>query len=99
MKRQREAFLEGTLSSIPPLIHLQCSVVDLALSGTPAPDFPSGVGESEHLCRLTPDFVMRNINIDAQRAMGLAKYDQDRRDLPKEDRQMLQKANEILGFV
>ena len=99
MKRQREAFLEGTLSSVPPLTHLQCAVIDLVLSGTPAPDFPSGVGESEHLGRLTPDFIMRNINIDAQRAMGLAKYDQDRRDLPKEDRQMLQRANKILGFV
>ena len=57
------------------------------------------MGESEHLGRLTPDFVMRNINIDAQRAMGLARFDQERQDLPKEERQMLQRANEILGFV
>ena len=57
------------------------------------------MGESEHLGRLPPDFVLRNINVDAQRAMGLAKYDQDRQDLRKEERQMLQRANEILGFV
>ena len=57
------------------------------------------MGESEHLGRLTPDFVVRNINVDAQRAMGLAKFDQVRQDLPKEQRHMLQRANEILGFV
>lgn len=38
--------------------------------GTPAPDFPSGIGESEHLGRLTPDFVMQHIDVEAQRAMG-----------------------------
>lgn len=67
--------------------------------GTPAPDYPSGVGEGEHLGRLTLDFVMQNIDIEAQRAMGLTKYDSDQEGLQKRERQMLQNANAILGFV
>ena len=66
--------------------------------GTPGPDFPSGVGESQHLGRLTPDFVMQNIDIEAQRAMGLTRYDTGRKGLLEQERQTLQKANEILGF-
>jgi RNA polymerase-interacting CarD/CdnL/TRCF family regulator len=42
---------------------------------------------------------MQNISIDAQRAMGLAKYDQDRKDIPPTERQMLETANQILGFA
>lgn len=67
--------------------------------GTPAPDFPSGVGESEHLGRLTPDFVMQNIDIEAQRAMGLTKYDTHQKGLQERERQVLQHANSILGFA
>ena len=57
------------------------------------------MGESEHLGRLTPDFVIQNISIDSQRAMGLAKYDQDRGDLPQIEREMLETANQILRFT
>lgn len=68
-------------------------------AGTPAPDFPSGIGESEYLGRLTPDFVMQNIDIQAQRAMGLAKYDSDQKGLQERERQALENANSILGFA
>lgn len=41
---------------------------------------------------------MENIDIEAQRAMGLTRYDADRKGLLERERQTLQKANEILGF-
>ena len=66
--------------------------------GLPGPDFPSGLGESQHLGRLTPDFVMQNIDIEAQRAMGLTRYHSDQRGLLERERQTLKLANEILGF-
>ena len=41
---------------------------------------------------------MQNIDIDAQRAMGLMRYDADQKGLLERERQILQRANEILGF-
>ncbi len=57
------------------------------------------MGESEHLGRLTPDFVMQNIDIEAQRALGLTKYDSAQKGLQERERQVLQNANSILGFT
>lgn len=42
---------------------------------------------------------MQNIDVGAQRAMGLAKYDTARSGLQERERQTLQNANEILGFA
>ncbi|KAI4125292.1 MAG: hypothetical protein LQ338_004338 [Usnochroma carphineum] len=67
--------------------------------GTPAPDFPSGEGESQHRGRLTPEYVMKNISVEAQRAMGLAPYDVQEKGIPEPERAVLRKANEILGFA
>ncbi|KAL8778291.1 MAG: hypothetical protein Q9213_007478 [Squamulea squamosa] len=67
--------------------------------GTPAPDFPSGEGESEHRGRLTPEYVMKNISLKAQRAMGLAAFNTKQRDILNRERATLQKANRILGFT
>ncbi|KAL9124291.1 MAG: hypothetical protein Q9217_006365 [Psora testacea] len=72
---------------------------DAFSEGLPGPDFPSGVGEGQHVGRLSTDFVMQNIDKEAQQAMGIARFDKERRDLPAQDRQMLERANEILGFV
>ena len=44
------------------------------------------------------DYVMRTINSEAQRAMGLAKWHVNERGLSTGQRRMLEKANEILGF-
>ena len=66
--------------------------------GLPAPDFPSGEGESQHIGRLTADFVMRNIGTEAKQAMGLAKFDIERKDQRKNERVTLERCNEILGF-
>ena len=48
--------------------------------------------------RLAPDYVMGNIGVDAQRAMGLARYDTKIHGIPAQERRMLEKANEIFGF-
>ena len=43
---------------------------------------------------------MQNIGLDAQRAMGLAKDDvDDGLGIPPQEREMLKRANEILGFA
>ena len=49
--------------------------------------------------RLTTDYVMQNINLDAQRAMGIAKFDGDAPGLLPTERQTVKRANEILGFA
>ena len=81
-----------------PLTGPRNELTNVGHAGTPGPDFPSGVGESHHLGRLTPDFVMQNIDVEARRAMGLTRYDAGQQGLPERERQMLQRANEILGF-
>ncbi|KAL8727010.1 MAG: hypothetical protein Q9181_005855 [Wetmoreana brouardii] len=73
---------------------------DAFADGTPAPDFPSSdEGENQHRGRLTPEFVMKNISVEAQRAMGLAAFDMERRDMLEQERVVLRRANEILGFT
>jgi len=49
--------------------------------------------------RLTADYVMQNIDLDAQRALGLARYDSDARGLLPQEREMMDRATEILGFA
>lgn len=71
---------------------------DTFAEGTPAPDYPSGQGESRHVGRLTPDFVMENISLEAQQAMGLAAFDVEKSTLQNRDRKMLKRANDIFGF-
>lgn len=41
---------------------------------------------------------MQNIDIEAQRAMGLARYDASQKGLLEGERQTLERANRILGF-
>ena len=72
---------------------------DAFSEGLPGPDFPSSIGESQHIGRLTPDFVMQNIDKEAQQAMGLTRFDTERIDLLAKERRMLQRANGILGFI
>ncbi|KAL9043675.1 MAG: hypothetical protein Q9214_003144 [Letrouitia sp. 1 TL-2023] len=69
------------------------------VKGTPAPDYPSGEGESHHRGRLMTDYVMENTSREAQQAMGLTKYDSELRGLPEKERQILRRANQILGFA
>lgn len=57
-----------------------------------------GKGESEHVGRLSRDYVMRTTYSEAQRAMGLAKWNVNEEGISTGQRRMLEKANEILGF-
>ena len=78
----------------------QCTAFDadfIAL-GSPGPDFPSGEGEIHFMGRLTPGYVMGNIDVEAQQAMGLARHDMTAQRIPTQERRMLERANEILGF-
>lgn len=68
-------------------------------TGTPAPDFPSGPSESEHLSQLMPDYIMANISPEGQRAIGLAQFDYEQQTgISEGEGKMLARANEILGF-
>ena len=49
--------------------------------------------------RLTPDYVMQNIDERAQQAMGLARFRAERKGVSEGQRNMLERANEILGFA
>lgn len=100
LTRQREAFWDGKFLTHTLTFSRPCAGNQLTRtpSGVPAPDFPSGEGECDFRGRLTPDYVMDNISIEAQRAMGLAKYDDSVQGLPATERKMLQRANGILGF-
>jgi len=44
------------------------------------------------------DYVMRTTNSEAQRAMGLAKWNVTEDGISQGQKKMLEKANEILGF-
>jgi len=95
--RQREAFFEGMSSTREGQVSL--ALKSFTAAGVPAPDFPSGEGESQFMGRLTTDYVMQNIDLDAQRALGLARYNSDAPGLRPQERQMMHRANEILGFA
>ena len=58
-----------------------------------------GQGESEHVGRLSEDYVMRITSSEAQRAMGLAKWNINDKRIDKGQKMMLERANQILGFA
>lgn len=49
------------------------------LQGTPGPDFPGGVGESEHVGRIGRDDVRNAGGLEGERAMGLASLKGERK--------------------
>ncbi len=72
---------------------------DSFLSGIPAPDFPGGKGESEHVGRATVEYLTGKTNNLGLSSMGLSKLTKvEGEKLPGAER-MLQRANQILGFV
>lgn len=75
LKRQREAFINGT----------------------PGPDFPGGVGESQHVDKCGPEYLRSLADSEGLRAAGfekLAPKDQE----PIGSRKVIEEANQILGF-
>lgn len=64
--------------------------------GIPSPDFPGGVGESNHVGIAR----MENVSImgtDGLRAMGLERWDSADSSTAGE-KEVMRRANEILGF-
>lgn len=71
---------------------------DAFLAGIPPPDFPGGVGESEHAGRATTQYIEGRVDERGLSSMGLAKIGQlDLERLPGA-KKMLQRANDLLGF-
>ncbi|KAI0436931.1 hypothetical protein F4803DRAFT_540593 [Xylaria telfairii] len=67
------------------------------LDGTPAPDFPGGQGESQHVNRPTESYLRTHADSEGLRAFGFEKIATAESDGPGA-REVIRKANEILGF-
>ncbi|KAI9740202.1 MAG: hypothetical protein M1834_004780 [Cirrosporium novae-zelandiae] len=68
------------------------------INGTPGPDFPGGKGESEHIGKKTAGDIPELAGEKGMRAFGLLKWDSRDEGLTNGQKQMLERANEILGF-
>lgn len=67
------------------------------LEGTPAPDFPGGIGESKHVGRPTQEYVRRSATAVGLQSIGLDKLvaaDAETRG----GAEAIRKANYVLGF-
>lgn len=67
------------------------------LDGTPAPDFPGGQGESQHVNRPTEAYLRTHADSEGLRAFGFEKITTAESDGPGAG-EVIRKANEILGF-
>jgi Protein of unknown function (DUF1479) len=67
------------------------------LDGTPAPDFPGGKGESEHLGRPTVEDVKGHSDPIGVQSMGLDRLIAAEDDTPG-GKEAVRKANAVLGF-
>src|SRR5277367_3351470 len=67
------------------------------LHGTPGPDFPGGIGESEHIGRPTANNLIQSAGKEGLQALCLEAWFNDHPLLDGEMR-MLVRANEALGF-
>ncbi|KAI4728711.1 DUF1479-domain-containing protein [Aureobasidium sp. EXF-10728] len=67
-------------------------------AGIPAPDFPGGKGESEHSGRPTELYLKRHVKHEGLQAMGLEKLDVMGWEDTVGGRNVLKRANAILGF-
>lgn len=68
------------------------------IDGTPSPDFGGGVGESEHEGRIRAEELEGLVGEEGARAMGLAEWDSDAEGLTAGEREVLDRANKVLGF-
>ena len=72
---------------------------DMFLSGEPAPDFPGGKGESEHIGRPGTEYVAEIGGDEGLRSMGLAKLETKEWEKSEGARKVVEKANRILGLA
>lgn len=68
------------------------------LSGAPSPDFGGGEGESQHVGRVTADDVPALMGKEGLRAMGMLQWDSTSPDLAQGEREVMDRANQELGF-
>ncbi|KAH9219054.1 hypothetical protein DL95DRAFT_487364 [Leptodontidium sp. 2 PMI_412] len=68
-------------------------------AGVPAPDFPGGKGESEHIGRATTESVTSEANELGLSSMGLSKLRKSEADKLPGAEKMIQRANQLLGFA
>lgn len=68
------------------------------LEGVPSPDFPGGEGERRHVGRPGAADVAQVTDERGLRAFGLARWDAEREGLSPGEKQVMRRANEILGF-
>lgn len=69
------------------------------IDGTPGPDFPGGKGEAEHSGRPTQTYMRQYASNDALQAMGLDALTSLDSHNRAGERDVLKKANAILGFA
>ncbi|KAK6070682.1 hypothetical protein SCUP515_08291 [Seiridium cupressi] len=67
------------------------------IDGTPGPDFPGGVGESQHVNRCGPDYLRSHTGTGGLRAAGFEKLLPEDND-PIGSRKVTEEANQILGL-
>jgi hypothetical protein len=68
------------------------------LAGTPSPDFGGGVGESGHVGRMGVEDVARVDAEEGMRAFGLKRWESEAAGLSAGQREVMERANGILGF-
>ncbi|KAK0977225.1 hypothetical protein LTR91_013379 [Friedmanniomyces endolithicus] len=68
------------------------------LNGWPSPDFGGGVGESQHVGRPGVEDVERVNSGDGLQAFGLKAFDGEAEGLTSGQREVIDRANKILGF-
>ncbi|KAF7541509.1 hypothetical protein G7054_g613 [Neopestalotiopsis clavispora] len=67
------------------------------INGTPSPDFPGGIGESQHVDRCGPEYLRSIADTEGLRAAGFEKLSPKDQE-PSGSRRVIQQANQILGF-
>jgi hypothetical protein len=66
--------------------------------GLPGPDFPGGIGESAHLGRADPEYLVETADKAGLKAMGLHMFEQIPDGNSRGQIRLVGKANTILGF-
>ena len=95
LARQRDAFIRGN-------VQWCCASSEQLLTvllGLPGPDFPGGIGESQHISRPGPEFIacLGEGADDGLRAMGIKAFDMSTVS-DKQESRTLARAHEILGL-
>ncbi|KAG9552658.1 DUF1479-domain-containing protein, partial [Aureobasidium melanogenum] len=70
---------------------------DCFLRGTPSPDFPGGIGESQHIGRAVQEDISAVSGVNGLCAMGLERFDENAGRTPGE-KKVMASANRTLGF-